>query len=45
MKLCAVGFATFKLYAIRAKKGEAPPEHFTLIDGKPVAVVVDKVAK
>lgn len=39
------GIAPFEQYAIRVKEGEAPPEHFTLIDGKPVAVVVDKVAK
>jgi hypothetical protein len=39
------GVATTKLHALRVKEGEAPPERFTLIDGKPVAVVVDKVAK
>lgn len=45
MKLCAVGFATFKLYAIRAKKGETSSEHFVLIASRPVAVVLAKMVE
>jgi len=39
------GITTHGLQVIRVKGGETPPEHFVLVAGKPVAVVVDKLAK
>lgn len=36
------GTSAGRLYALRVKGAEIPPTQFTMIDGKPVAIVVNK---